>query len=117
MKIALDVQSLFEEKKTGIGWTVKMMTENLLKDSRNNFYLNYFSFRNHAEKQKRLACYQQDNTTIACCKWNLPQNLEMAAAAVFYVFSGDAGYHAVLQLCDSAGGEGHQIRIYLRYGI
>ena len=69
MKIALDVQSLFEEKKTGIGWTVKMMTENLLKDSRNNFYLNYFSFRNHAEKQKRLACYQQDNTTIACCKW------------------------------------------------
>lgn len=69
MKIALDVQSLFEEKKTGIGWTVKMMTENLLKDKRNDFYLNYFSFRNHAEKQKRLACYQQDNTTIACCKW------------------------------------------------
>ena len=27
MKIALDVQSLFEEKKTGIGWTVKMMRE------------------------------------------------------------------------------------------
>ena len=105
MKIALDVQSLFEEKKTGIGWTVKMMTENLLKDTRNDFYLNYFSFRNHTEKQKRLA------------DWNLPQNLEMAAAAVFYVFSGDAGYHAVLQLCDSAGGEGHQIRIYLRYGI
>lgn len=69
MKIALDVQSLFEEKKTGIGWTVKMMTENLLKDKRNDFYLNYFSFRNHVEKQKRLECYQQDNTTIACCKW------------------------------------------------
>ena len=34
MKIALDVQSLFEEKKTGIGWTVKMMTENLLKDEK-----------------------------------------------------------------------------------
>lgn len=69
MRIALDVQSLFEEKKTGIGWTVKMMTENLLKDGRNVFYLNYFSFRNHSEKQKQLECYQQNNATIACCKW------------------------------------------------
>ena len=69
MKIALDVQSLFEEKKTGIGWTVKMMTENLLKDEKNEFYLNYFSFRNQNEKRKRLEEYQKKNTTIACCKW------------------------------------------------
>lgn len=31
MKIALDVQSLLEEKKTGIGWTVQMMVENMLQ--------------------------------------------------------------------------------------
>ena len=96
MKIALDVQSLFEEKKTGIGWTVKMMTENLLKDEKNEFYLNYFSFRNQNEKRKRLEEYQKKNTTIADAPWNLPANLEFDSASLFHVFPGETGNHPVL---------------------
>ena len=69
MKIALDVQSLFEEKKTGIGWTVKMMTENLLKNDENEFVLNCFTFRKYAKKREVLENYKKNNVTLQNCRW------------------------------------------------
>ena len=56
MKIAFDAQSLFEEKKTGIGYTVEKIIENMeLQDD--EFQLNYFPFRNKKKKRKLIEKY------------------------------------------------------------
>lgn len=56
MKIAFDAQSLFEEKKTGIGYTVEKIIENMdIKDD--EFQLNSFLFRNKKEKRKLIEKY------------------------------------------------------------
>lgn len=69
MKIALDVQSLFEEKKTGIGWTVKMLVEHLVCDKENEYRLNYFAFRKKKKRHEQLLPYCNGNTTIQACEW------------------------------------------------
>jgi len=69
MKIALDVQSLFEERKTGIGWMIKMLVSHVICDTDDEYQLNYFAFRKKNEKQVQMSYYQKDNTTIQCCGW------------------------------------------------
>lgn len=69
MKIAFDVQNLFEEKKTGIGWTVKMLIEKSITDENNEYELNYFAFRKRKEKREFLKQYKRENTSLQCCAW------------------------------------------------
>ena len=69
MKIALDVQSLLEEKKTGIGWTVQMMVENMLQAEENDYVLNYFAFRKKNKARNIINRYNNKNTYIQCCAW------------------------------------------------
>lgn len=56
MKIAFDAQSLFEEKKTGIGYTVEKIIENMDIQG-DEFQLNYFLLRNKKEKRKLMEKY------------------------------------------------------------
>ena len=69
MKIAFDVQNLFEVQKTGIGQTVKMLVENSILDENNEFQLNYFAFRKKNEKQNYLQPYVKSNVSLQCCGW------------------------------------------------
>ena len=69
MKIAFDVQNLFELQKTGIGQTVKMLVENSILDENNEFQLNYFAFRKKNEKQNYLQPYVKSNVSLQCCGW------------------------------------------------
>lgn len=69
MKIAFDAQSLLEEEKTGIGWTIKMLVEGMIQDEDNEYSLNYFAFRNKKEKNERMSRYKSINTAVNCCGW------------------------------------------------
>ena len=69
MRIALDVQTLFEEQKTGIGWMIDMLVSHLIRDIEDEYQLNYFAFRKKAEKKIRMSSYQKRNTLIQCCGW------------------------------------------------
>lgn len=68
MKIAFDAQSLFEEKKTGIGYTVEKIIENMeLQDD--EFQLNYFPFRNKKKKRKLIEKYVSLGYKTKECTW------------------------------------------------
>lgn len=68
MKIAFDAQSLFEEKKTGIGYTVEKIIENMeLQDD--EFQLNYFLFRNKGAKRKFIEKYISLGYKVKECTW------------------------------------------------
>ena len=69
MKIGLDVQSLFEEKKTGIGWTVKMLVEKIICNDADLYHLNYFAFRDKKSKKEHMLIYKRNNTIVQCCNW------------------------------------------------
>ena len=69
MKIAFDAQTLFEEKKTGIGWTIEKIIDNLEVTEENKFQLNYFSIRKNCDKKRQLERYINKGFDIKVCKW------------------------------------------------
>lgn len=64
MKIALDAQSLFEEKKTGIGWTIENIINHMELLPENEYQLNYFAFRGRKAKKRMMAHYEQKGYRI-----------------------------------------------------
>lgn len=69
MKIAFDVQSLFEEKKTGIGWIVKEWIDHMVEIPQEEFQFNCFIFRNRKRKEYILEKYKSKNIEIKKCNW------------------------------------------------
>lgn len=64
MKIALDAQSLFEEKKTGIGWTIENIINHMELLPENEYQLNYFAFRGRKAKKGMMEHYEQKGYRI-----------------------------------------------------
>lgn len=64
MKIALDAQSLLEEKKTGIGWTIKNIINNMELLPENEYQLNYFAFQDRKTKKRIMESYARKGYRI-----------------------------------------------------
>lgn len=81
MRIALDIQSLFENNKTGIGWMIKRLVDTLIRENEselqinespeNEYQLNYFVMRNQKKKTGILKEYNNKPCHIHCCYWML----------------------------------------------
>ncbi len=69
MKIAFDAQLLFENQKTGIGWTADNLIKNIIKESDNEYFLNYFSLRRNKYKEKIVQEYKNMGYKINKCGW------------------------------------------------
>lgn len=69
MKIAFDAQLLFENKKTGIGWTVKKIIDNMDYHAMKHVQLNYFAFRNKESKRKIIRKYTEQGYLAKECGW------------------------------------------------
>lgn len=69
MKIAFDAQLLFEEQKTGIGRTSKMIIEEMIKDKNNEYQLNCFRVKNTQENKQLIQKYKACGCTINMCPW------------------------------------------------
>lgn len=68
-RIALDVQPLFENNKTGIGWTVKKLVDNLVEDQEFQYQLNYFGRYHINEEKKTVLEYLKRGCVIKHCSW------------------------------------------------
>lgn len=64
MKIALDAQSLFEENKTGIGWTIENIINHMKLLPDNEYQLNYFAFRGRKNKKTMMERYAKKGYRI-----------------------------------------------------
>lgn len=69
MKIAFDVQALFEEKKTGIGWTIEKLIENMDMSLKTQYQLNYFAFRRKKIKRVFMQRFLEKGYQLAVCGW------------------------------------------------
>lgn len=70
MKIAFDAQPLLDGTKSGVGFHEDGLIRNLLEQyPQNQYKLEYFSLRNHANKKKILRKYKKHNTQFISCKW------------------------------------------------
>ena len=69
MNISFDAQLLFEREKTGIGWTVEYILKNIIKESSNECYLNYFSLRNNDKKKDIIEEYTKLGYKTNKCAW------------------------------------------------
>jgi glycosyltransferase involved in cell wall biosynthesis len=69
MKISLDAQNLFEEKKTGIGFTVQKIIENMDLSGDDEFQLNYFAFRDKKKKGEQIRPYKELGYHLKRCGW------------------------------------------------
>lgn len=69
MKVAFDAQSLFEERKTGIGWTIEKLISCLEIPQSDKYQLNYFAFRNKELKRRQMQRYAEKGYVIKACNW------------------------------------------------
>lgn len=69
MRIAFDAQLIFEEQKTGIGWTSEYILKNIIKEFDNEYYLNYFSIYKCKENEYYINKYKDLGYKINKCKW------------------------------------------------
>lgn len=69
MKIAFDAQALFEEEKTGIGWTVEKIINNLKISSSDEIQLNYFTFANRGPKKVLMERYLKKGYHLKKCTY------------------------------------------------
>lgn len=68
-KIALDAQPLFENNKTGIGWTVKKIVDHLTENQEFQYQLNYFGKYRLLNEKQITDEYLQKNCQIRHCIW------------------------------------------------
>lgn len=68
-KVALDIQSVFENDKTGIGWTVKKIVDHLVGRGSYSYQLNYFGRYHVKEKQPVIREYMKKGCIIKHCSW------------------------------------------------
>ncbi len=62
MNIAFEAQPLFDRQKTGISYCESGLVKELIKNHpEDNFYFQYFSLRNHGEKENALRDYVRKN--------------------------------------------------------
>lgn len=69
MKIAFDAQSLLEENKTGIGWTVERLISHIELQKNNQYQLNYFAFIHQKRKHDLMQGYVSKGYTLKSCGW------------------------------------------------
>lgn len=69
MKIEFDAQLLFEEQKTGIGWTVNNILNSIIEVIDNEYCLNYFSLFKGKEKEKVIKKYREMGFKSYKCSW------------------------------------------------
>lgn len=67
--VALDVQSLFENNKTGIGWTVKQLVDQLTNCRKFQFQLNYFGKFQLKNEKQILENYIDKGCIAKRCPW------------------------------------------------
>jgi len=67
VKIAMDAQTLFEEHKTGIGWTIEKIITHMDLNSSNVYQLNYFAFRNKKKKRRMMEPYVKKGYQLKVC--------------------------------------------------
>lgn len=69
VKIAFDAQLLFEEQKTGIGRTAKMIIDEMIKIKGNEYQLNCFRIKKTPKNKQIIQEYQKLGCTIKLCPW------------------------------------------------
>lgn len=69
MKIAFDAQLLFENNKTGIGWTVNKIIDHMDSHAKKQIQLNYFAFRDKEHKRRILQKYTEQGYLTKECGW------------------------------------------------
>lgn len=69
MKIAFDAQSLLEENKTGIGWTIEKVLENMEILPCDEYQLNYFALKNKKQKRQKMKLYERIGYATKECGW------------------------------------------------
>lgn len=69
MKIAFDAQLLFEEQKTGIGRTSKMIIDEMIKDKSNEYQLNCFRIKKNQKNEQIIQKYKSCGCKINMCPW------------------------------------------------
>lgn len=69
MKIAFDAQLLFEEEKTGIGRTSKMIIDEMIKDKNNEYQLNCFRVKKSQKNRQIIQKYKMHGCMIKMCPW------------------------------------------------
>jgi len=68
-KIALDVQSIFESQKTGIGWTVKRLVDCLTNDHELLYQLNYMGKYGVSHEEYTIQEYINKGCLVKHCPW------------------------------------------------
>ena len=68
-KVALDIQSVFENNKTGIGWTVKKIVDHLVGRGGFSYQLNYSGRYHIRGEQPVIRKYIEEGCTIRHCSW------------------------------------------------
>lgn len=69
MKIAFDIQPLFEQQKTGVGWVTEMHTKCALQNKENKYYINFFSLRKNKAEEIKKDYKEHDHVFIQWCRW------------------------------------------------
>lgn len=69
MKIAFDIQSLFERQKTGIGWVVKEWVDHMIENPEADYQFNCFTFQDKKRKELVLESYKKRQICIKKCSW------------------------------------------------
>lgn len=67
MKIAFDGQLLFEKQKTGIGYTADYIIKNIIKEYKNEYFINCFSL--YKNKNSIMIEYETMGYKINKCRW------------------------------------------------
>ena len=69
MRIAFDVQLFLKGEKTGIAWCADNLIKELLKDSSNEYLLNYFETSQARRKLNELDAYRKKGCLDNACKY------------------------------------------------
>jgi len=70
MRIAFDMQPLFDDEKTGVGYYGDELARGLIKaNPGSKFVLNYFAFRNAPQKRGKAEKYAAGNTEFCECRF------------------------------------------------
>lgn len=87
MKVSFDVQSLFEEKKTGTGITVENILKHMAISGQDEYQMNCFAFKNGNRAREILAPYENKGYHVKLCNY-FPKSIFDRCSLPYSMFMG-----------------------------